>query len=140
MPDFQNSSQIKTRGQMFKRTKHTGCMGFPQIFIMAKVGARLFKNLTRVVGVNRIKNLTFRNELIMPPSGLRSLEEKRNNHVLKYLDLIPLFIHIKGIWNLVSHLFSGKEETVSWLAFCLVSHRKLSGLFARVCPKQNEER
>lgn len=45
MPDFQNSSQIKTRGQMFTRTKHTGCMGFPQILIMAEVGARLFKNL-----------------------------------------------------------------------------------------------
>lgn len=125
---------------MFKRTKHTGCMGFPHILVTAKVGARLFKNLTIVVGVNHIKNLTFRSELIIPPSGLRSLEEKLNNHVLKYFDLIPLFIHIKGIWNLVSHLFRGKEETVSWLAFCLVSHRKLSGFFARVCCKQNEER
>lgn len=76
MPDFQNSSQIKTRGQMFKRTKHTGCMGFPQILIIAKVGARLFKNLTIVVGVNHIKNLPFRKELVLPPRALKSLEKE----------------------------------------------------------------
>jgi len=111
---------------MFKRTKHMGCAWVSLKFLlMAKLGARLFKSLTIVVGVHHIKNLPFRNELRMPRSALRSLEKELNNHTLKYLDLIPLFIHVKGIWNLVFHLFGSKEETVSWLAFSLVSDRKL---------------
>lgn len=56
MADFQNSSRIETTGQMFKKNKAHWVHGFPSdSLIIAKVGARLLKNLTIAVGVNHIK-------------------------------------------------------------------------------------